>query len=295
MILNYRWVKNADGALDVDFVVSLARHFGITAFLETGTYRGDTLATVRGVFSRLVSIELSTEFALAAQNRFASDPAIEIIQADSAQGLERAFDAIGDAPALIWLDAHYSGGPTAKGDGNTPILAEVSQILERRSGLDIVLIDDARLFWPHPAGFLAHETLSGYPMLSDVAEKFLDADGRYDVFFFGDALAAFPKGQIEPSAALLACTRCRLSEPGTPVDQGAEAAICSAHAAERDALVEVAPLIESQREYGLGGHYFYWRGLLRESEGNFAGATADFAFAAQCGVIPPDRTGVAAS
>lgn len=294
MILNYRWIKDANGALDVNFVSSLARHFGITTFLETGTYRGDTLAAMRVVFSRLVTIELSEEFALAARDRFASDRAIEIIQADSAQGLERAFDAIGDAPALIWLDAHYSGGPTAKGDGNTPVLAEVSQILKRRSGLDIVLIDDARLFWPHPAGFIAHETLSGYPMLSEVANKFLHEDDKYDVFFFGDALAAFPKYKVEPSEVLLACTNCRLAQPGEPLDRASKVAICSAFGAERAALVEVAPLIEAQREYGLGGHYFYWRGLLREDGGDMVGAAADFAFAAQCGVVPSDRTGVAA-
>lgn len=37
MLLNYRWKKNDNGALHVDFVPLLARHFGIETFIETGT------------------------------------------------------------------------------------------------------------------------------------------------------------------------------------------------------------------------------------------------------------------
>ena len=288
MRLDYRWIKDADGALDRGFVTMLARHFGIDAFVETGTYHGDTIAAVRGSFARLFSIELSAEFAQAARHRFAGDDAVTILQADSATGLAQAFERLPDRPAVLWLDAHYSGGPTAKGAGNTPILAEIDQIVATRDGRDVILIDDARLFWPVPPGFLSHDTLEGYPLLSEVAARLAGSRHGYRVFALGDALLATPPG-LEPSPVLAACTACRLAAPGAPADPAVEAALLAASGEERQALAQLAPLIEQQQAYGLGGHYFYWRGLLHEAAGERNAAREDLGFAAQCGVIPPGR------
>lgn len=286
MLFPYCWIKDAAGALDVAFVAPLAKHFGLEVFVETGTYRGDTLAAMRGLFSRLVSVELASELVQAARQRFAGDEAISIVEADAARGLAAALEATGPRPALIWLDAHYSGGPTAKGEGNTPILAEIDTILAQRNGRDVVLVDDARLFWPMPEGFLGHDTLEGYPPLSGLADRLRGAG--YDVFVLGDALLAAPHG-LQPSPTLLAATASRLKAPGSAVDVAIEQGILSAAGSERVALAEASALIEAQKAYGLGGHYFYWRGLLREAGGDLVGAAEDFSFAARCAVIPAGR------
>jgi hypothetical protein len=50
-------------------------------------------------------------------------------------------------PCLFWLDAHYSGGSTAKGDFETPIMQELQCILGHQlAESHVVLIDDARCF-----------------------------------------------------------------------------------------------------------------------------------------------------
>ena len=52
-------------------------------------------------------------------------------------------------PCLFWLDAHYSGGSTAKGQTNTPVIDELECILNHKNGNEhVILIDDARLFVP---------------------------------------------------------------------------------------------------------------------------------------------------
>lgn len=288
MRLEYRWIKDDAGALDRGFVTPLARHFGIDAFIETGTYLGDTIAAMRPAFAQLLSIELAPELAAAAERRFAGDDAISIIRADSPTGLTEAFARLRGRPAVIWLDAHYSGGPTAKGERNTPILAEIDQILASRGGRDVILVDDIRLSWPTPSGFLPHDTLQDYPLLSDVTQRLADSPHAYSVHVLGDVLVATPSG-IATSPVLGACTASRLALPGTPPDRAIEAALVGATGSERQAIADVAPLMEAQKAYGLGGHCFYWRGLLREAEGALQAAREDFLFAARCGVIPIER------
>jgi hypothetical protein len=288
MRLAYRWIKDTAGALDREFIALLASFFGTPSFVETGTYRGDTIAAVRGVFSSLISVELSPELAPAARQRFAGDHAVRILQADSAAGLGEALANLVEQPALVWLDAHYSGGGTAKGDRNTPILAEIDQILTCRDGRDVILVDDARLFWPVPSEFVSHETLQDYPLLSEVAERLISSSHAYQVHILGDALLATPAG-LEISPLLAACTASRLALPGIPPDRGIEAIIVAASGSERLAITQLQPPIEDQKMYGLGGHYFYWRGLLREAEGAIEAAREDLLFAARCGVIPMGR------
>ncbi|MGD8787327.1 MAG: hypothetical protein PVJ60_07880, partial [Phycisphaerales bacterium] len=52
-----------------------------------------------------------------------------------------------DKPCLFWLDAHYSGGSTAKGDLETPIMQEIQCIFNHPcAAKHILLIDDACCF-----------------------------------------------------------------------------------------------------------------------------------------------------
>src|SRR5262249_16050226 len=52
--------------------------------------------------------------------------------------------------SLFWLDGHYSGGDTAKGGRETPIMEEIQAILAHPVRDHIILIDDAGAFgtWP---------------------------------------------------------------------------------------------------------------------------------------------------
>lgn len=64
---------------------------------------------------------------------------------DSAVVLPQIVEAL-DAPALFWLDGHFSDGVTALGDAVTPIEDELAVVLDQSQPAHVVLVDDARLF-----------------------------------------------------------------------------------------------------------------------------------------------------
>lgn len=46
---------------------------------------------------------------------------------------------------LFWLDGHYAGGITARGDKDCPVVEEVKAILSSETE-HVIIIDDARYF-----------------------------------------------------------------------------------------------------------------------------------------------------
>src|SRR5262249_43165449 len=93
----------------------------------------------------IISFELDQNLAAQAQERFANDSHIQIVQGDSGKLLGEYLATI-DEPCLFWLDGHYSGGITAKGTLETPIKNELTAILSHPYDGNLILIDDARCF-----------------------------------------------------------------------------------------------------------------------------------------------------
>ena len=124
---------------------TFARKYGLRTFVETGTFNGDMVEAMRGVFDRIYTIELGKDLYERAKKRFEHDPTIEVIHGDSGIELATLADRL-TGPALFWLDAHYSAGVTARSDKDTPIYEELSHILDGRCSGHVIVIDDARLF-----------------------------------------------------------------------------------------------------------------------------------------------------
>jgi hypothetical protein len=119
-----------------------AREFGLHILVETGSFFGDTVAALRREFDHIYSIELSPQLASRARQRFRTLPNVTIIQGDSGSVLA---DVIRDMhrPVLFWLDGHFSGGTTARGPLDTPVIAELEVVLSQPALGHVVLIDDA--------------------------------------------------------------------------------------------------------------------------------------------------------
>jgi hypothetical protein len=287
MELGYRSIKDSSGSLSRSFVVEISKHFALSTFIETGTFRGDTIASLRYDFDELISIELSEDLHERARRRFATCPDIILIRGDSASQLPRALGRCGDSRAFIWLDAHYSGSDTAKGAHNTPIMQEVESIRRCGTGKDVIVIDDLRLFWEVRGGFRQHESVGGYPSADAVADRFNLGDSNYDFFVLLDALLVVPKtyrNSYLVTPVLAACTESRIQNPDAARIRQIEDTIASAQGAEQCTLSAIPEFMNEQIKYGLGGHYFYWRGLMRERSGDIAGAEEDFDIARTCGV-----------
>lgn len=128
-----------------ELIKNFAQTFNTHILIETGTYLGDMVQAMRKSFTRIISFELDQTLAAQAQNRFANDNHIEIIQGDSGKLLGELLKRINE-PCLFWLDGHYSGGITAKGALETPIKNELTAILSHPIDGHVILIDDARCF-----------------------------------------------------------------------------------------------------------------------------------------------------
>lgn len=122
-----------------------ANKYGTRVFIETGTFMGDTIESCKRTFKRLVSIELDQKLYQKAKHRFKNNKHVYLYQGDSGEVIEKVLSDVSE-PCLFWLDGHYSEGVTAKGDLNTPIIAEVTHILNRWIDGHVILIDDARCF-----------------------------------------------------------------------------------------------------------------------------------------------------
>jgi hypothetical protein len=125
-------------------LLARARKTGVRIMVETGTLAGDLVDAMKDHFGQIYSIEISHELAQKAQQRFRDNSNIRIIEADSAKALAELVPEIHE-PALFWLDGHYSGGNTGKGDKVTPIMEELAAIYASDQK-HVVLIDDARCF-----------------------------------------------------------------------------------------------------------------------------------------------------
>lgn len=127
-----------------------AQRYDLRILVETGTFQGDMVAAMKPYFDQIYSIELSHELHEKAKRRFAGDERIRLIQGDSGVELGTLLELI-DRPALFWLDGHYSGDDTAKGEKETPIFEELSHILRSQPRGHVIVVDDARMFGRDPA------------------------------------------------------------------------------------------------------------------------------------------------
>lgn len=169
----YRWYKNAFSEFAPPLIkrrilTSYLRSRGLKTFVETGTFTGDTLAEVAADQTvQAISIELADHYYRDAQRRFAGYQNVTLLHGDSGKLLPEVVDKL-QAPALFWLDGHYSRGLTAKGALETPIRAELQAIFSSAITGHVILIDDVRCF----------DGSHDYPHLDELL-AFIRGDGRY--------------------------------------------------------------------------------------------------------------------
>lgn len=160
-----------------------ARKYGLSVLVETGTYLGGTVATMRHDFDLVYTIELDNVLFKVASKRFKRARNVEVIHGDSGVVLGKLMPAI-RKPALFWLDGHYSGGITARGTKETPILEELTAIFEAPDLGHVIIIDDARGFGIAP----------DHPSLDGLIEFIRSGRPEYDVVVKDDSIRATPRG-----------------------------------------------------------------------------------------------------
>lgn len=153
-------------------VTELARHAGCTAFVETGTYRGDTTRWAATEFEAVHTIEWSKDLFELHSDELKSIPCVTPHQGDSKDVLPEVVADLGAQRALYWLDGHWSGGITAGEGDECPVMNELACLRNRPQ--DVILIDDARFFLSAPPR--PHHPAE-WPTMSDIVRA-LPEQGR---------------------------------------------------------------------------------------------------------------------
>jgi hypothetical protein len=120
------------------------------AFIETGTYLGGTAYRCARVFDRVYTIELDAELVRHARHNLAGCSNVDVIEGDATVELEKIFATKPVERAVIFLDGHFSGGNTAKGDVEEPAILELQVLQRHRDRVSAIVIDDFRNFGEQP-------------------------------------------------------------------------------------------------------------------------------------------------
>ena len=176
-------------SLDMKLLYALKSSLRLDRFVETGTFRGDTVAQVAPYFDEVISIELSDELSKAAASRFASEPKIKILHGSSPTKLEDIRPDFQGESALFWLDAHWCVASNTAGlSSQCPLLDELRAI-KSVNAESVILIDDARLFLAPP---LAPHEISHWPNFDEIIRQLLAMSECHQIMVINDVIAFFP-------------------------------------------------------------------------------------------------------
>lgn len=168
---------------------SLFAKFPNTYFIESGSFTGNGIqqALNTGCFAKIHSIELSRVYYQTVLQRFENHPQVFLWQGDSGELLNTLLQDI-EASATFWLDAHYSGGDTAHGSTESPILKELRCIRNHAIKTHVILIDDVRQFGSYEFDYVT---------LEEIVHELLQINPNYTIEFLDcpfkekDVLAAY--------------------------------------------------------------------------------------------------------
>ncbi len=152
---------------------------GYTLFVETGTFLGDTTLAMSAIFDRCWTVEIDTALYQQGLARFKERPNITALHGSSDALMASILEDV-DAPAIFWLDGHYSRANTGRGAVDTPILDELTKIFRHPIKTHVILIDDAR-------DFLG---INGYPTITAL-QRFVRAHSPYRMRVSNDIIKLY--------------------------------------------------------------------------------------------------------
>jgi hypothetical protein len=150
-------------------------------FVETGTFLGKTALHASRYFQTVHTIELSPWLVKRALDVTGAAPNVFVHEGNSGKMLRSLLPTISTS-CIFWLDGHFSGGVTAKGETDTPIIAELEAIADHHVRPHAVLIDDARVFGTDDA----------YPTLEKVIMLLRRIDASFKIGISSDIIWAAP-------------------------------------------------------------------------------------------------------
>lgn len=175
-------------SIEVSLVETLKRALPLEVFVETGTFKGDSVHQVRSLFQELYTVESSAEYYERVRERFKSDPAIHVFHDPSAKLLREMMPRLASRSVLYWLDAHWCGEELATDVPQCPLLDELAAI-GHLNAQSVLLIDDARLFLSPPPP--PHSPVQ-WPSLDLVINGLHSLSTAHEILVLNDVFVYFP-------------------------------------------------------------------------------------------------------
>jgi hypothetical protein len=168
----------------------LTGRLALTAFVETGTFRGDTLEIAANYFSELHSVEMSQELYRAASERFQDQSNLHLHVGNSPDYLREHREDFSSRAVLFWLDAHWCcADDTAGSDSQSPLLEELQAIGSLHPS-SVLLIDDARLYLSPPP---EPHRLADWPDFHELVLALLALGPKHRLMVYNDIVILYPQ------------------------------------------------------------------------------------------------------
>jgi hypothetical protein len=118
------------------------------AFIEVGSYLGETAHEMGKTFRQVVTIELDHKLWVHASA--ISKNGVMVLEGSGLDRLPKALDICSCHRSLLYLDGHYSGRGTACGDEPEPAVRELELLFrweqEHEGAIGAIVVDDLRSF-----------------------------------------------------------------------------------------------------------------------------------------------------
>lgn len=176
-------------SIDLGLIDALKKALPLDVFVETGTFLGETVESVKHHFNEIHSVELSLKHYEVVRLRFTDWDNIDVACGDSAVVLARWMTGLQQKSVLYFLDAHWcAANDTAGQTSQCPLLNEIRSI-GRLNDKSVIIIDDARLFLAPP---LAPHEISHWPDFNSVISALQALNPLHQLMILNDTILFFP-------------------------------------------------------------------------------------------------------
>lgn len=187
-------------SLDPRLIKVLKSKLKLNVFVETGTFKGETVESLKNIFERIYSIELSQEYYTQAQEKFKHFPHVTLLQGDSSTQLAAVIPQLNNEAAIFWLDAHWCVASNTAGElSQCPLLGELQSIGQLHAD-SVIIIDDARLFLSAPPA--PHE-ITHWPSFNSIIKTLSSLSHSHHLIVVNDCIIYYPQ-KIENDLQLFA-------------------------------------------------------------------------------------------
>jgi len=234
--------SNGPSHLSSQLIEELVDVFEVESMIETGTFQGVSTKYFAKYFDEVHSVELGQDLFDKAKTTLKPYPNIFLYQGNTVDRLSEMMDHCSGRIGFF-LDAHYSGGITARGPSDQPIADELRVIFSKGHNDCVITMDDIRDF-----------------NLVNLNNTIKDLNPNFSFFVLGDIGIAFDQSiyPIEIVESVKAATTQLTSRSLKEIIQ-ADLLLAST-ANPKDTL---------QLANQFGRHYTFWHGLVLFNQGKY--------------------------